>query len=246
MAHFPAILVYAQVVVSGAEQFSIFLVLPLDATQHMGGVGWVGGCLRSLHDAPPVAGLGGGRMITFLARAHMLDATQGGMLTFFALAHMLDATQLVWGGGDVYIPCICTHVDMLQAASRWAAIGRHFSLCLPWDLHLHPSWRSFQSSLRNVLCCAASQTKVASAVLRLRLARTPRKPASSDPWERRHPSQYQHKQTQGLEDLQDGLSRAKRRIYAAQRWSCSCAHHPAWTYGWPPSVSILSNESSMP
>ena len=24
----------------------------------------------------------------------------GGMITFLALAHMLDATQLVWGGGD--------------------------------------------------------------------------------------------------------------------------------------------------
>ena len=43
-------------------------------------------------------------MITFLALAHMLDATQvvwggGGMITFLALAHMLDATQMVWGGG---------------------------------------------------------------------------------------------------------------------------------------------------
>ena len=40
-----------------------------------------------------------GGMLTFLALAHMLDATQdagvwvGGMLTFLALAHMLDATQ---------------------------------------------------------------------------------------------------------------------------------------------------------
>ena len=46
----------------------------------------------------------GGGVITFLALAHMLDATQlvcggwGGMITFLALAHMLDATQLVWGG----------------------------------------------------------------------------------------------------------------------------------------------------
>ena len=76
-------------------------------------------------------------MITFLALAHMLDATQlvrggwggddnmpctcthvgcyatgqgwvgGGMITFLALAHMLDATQLV---GDDNIPCTCTHV----------------------------------------------------------------------------------------------------------------------------------------
>ena len=43
-------------------------------------------------------------MITFLALARMLDATQmvwggGGMKTFLALAPMLDATQMVWGGG---------------------------------------------------------------------------------------------------------------------------------------------------
>ena len=31
----------------------------------------------------------------------------GGMITFLALAHMLDATQLV---GDDNIPCTCTHV----------------------------------------------------------------------------------------------------------------------------------------
>ena len=48
--------------------------------------------------------VGVGGMITFLALAHMVDATQdaglGGMLTFLALAHMLDATQdagLGWG-----------------------------------------------------------------------------------------------------------------------------------------------------
>ena len=51
-------------------------------------------------------GLGWGGMITFLALAHMLDATQvvwggGGMITFLALAHMLDATQMVWGGGVI-------------------------------------------------------------------------------------------------------------------------------------------------
>ena len=46
----------------------------------------------------------GGKM-TFIALAHMLDATQlvwgggGEMITFLALAHMLDATQPVWGGG---------------------------------------------------------------------------------------------------------------------------------------------------
>ena len=67
-----------------------------------------------------IAGVGGGRL-TFLALAHMLNATQlllvvmggqrslhlhtcsmlriagvgGGMLTFLALAHMLNATQLL-------------------------------------------------------------------------------------------------------------------------------------------------------
>ena len=28
----------------------------------------------------------------------------GGMITFLALAHMLNATQLVWGGGDDKVP----------------------------------------------------------------------------------------------------------------------------------------------
>ena len=32
------------------------------------------------------------------------------MMTFLALAHMLDATQLVSGGGDGSVPCACTHV----------------------------------------------------------------------------------------------------------------------------------------
>ena len=41
-------------------------------------------------------GLGRGGMIT--------------MITFLALAHMLDATQMVWGGGDDNVPCTCTHV----------------------------------------------------------------------------------------------------------------------------------------
>ena len=51
--------------------------------------------------------VGVGGLLTFLALAHMLDATQdaglgwGELLTFLALAHMLDATQdagLGWGG----------------------------------------------------------------------------------------------------------------------------------------------------
>ena len=33
------------------------------------------------------------------------------LITFLALAHMLNATQLVWGGrGDGNVPCTCTHV----------------------------------------------------------------------------------------------------------------------------------------
>ena len=44
--------------------------------------------------------VGVGRMLTFLALAHILDATQdvGGMFTFLAIAHMLDATQDAWLG----------------------------------------------------------------------------------------------------------------------------------------------------
>ena len=56
------------------------------------------------HVACYATGLGWGGMITFLAPAHMLHATQlvwggGWMITFLAPAHMLDATQLVWGPG---------------------------------------------------------------------------------------------------------------------------------------------------
>ena len=62
------------------------------------------GCCTCPHVGCYTNGLGWGGMITFLALAHMLDATQvvwggGGMITFLALAHMLDATQMVWGGG---------------------------------------------------------------------------------------------------------------------------------------------------
>ena len=80
-------------------------------------------------------------MITFLALAHTLDATQlvgddhlhlhkcwmlrnwSGMITFLALAHMLDATQLV---GDDHISCTCTHVGCYATGGGWS----HF-------LHLH-------------------------------------------------------------------------------------------------------------
>ena len=48
----------------------------------------------------------------------------GGMITFLAPAHMLDATQLMgWvGGGDDNIPCTCTHVGC-SAAGHLGAGG---------------------------------------------------------------------------------------------------------------------------
>ena len=45
----------------------------------------------------------------------------GGMITFLALAHMLSATQLVWGGGDDNVPCTCTHVGCY--ARCWVGVG---------------------------------------------------------------------------------------------------------------------------
>ena len=49
----------------------------------------------------------------------------GGMITFLALAHMLDATQLVWGGrgGDDNIPCTCTHVGCYATGEVETARG---------------------------------------------------------------------------------------------------------------------------
>ena len=42
------------------------------------------------------------------------------MITFLALAHMQDATQLVWGvGGDDHVPCACTHVGCYAACLGW-------------------------------------------------------------------------------------------------------------------------------
>ena len=32
------------------------------------------------------------------------------MITFLAVAHLSDATPLVWSGGDDNVPCTCTHV----------------------------------------------------------------------------------------------------------------------------------------
>ena len=40
-----------------------------------------------------------------------------GMITFLALAHMLDATQLV---GDDHIPCTCTHVGCYATGRGWS------------------------------------------------------------------------------------------------------------------------------
>ena len=88
-------------------------------------------------------------MITFLERAHMLNATQmvwvggddtvpctcthvgcyarcwvgvGGMTTFLVLAHMLNATQLVWGGGGVITFLALAH--MLGCYARcWVGVG---------------------------------------------------------------------------------------------------------------------------
>ena len=43
------------------------------------------------------------------------------MLTFLALAHMLDVTQVAGLGGDVNVPCACTHVGCY--ARCWAGVG---------------------------------------------------------------------------------------------------------------------------
>ena len=53
----------------------------------------------------------------------------GGMITFLALAHMLDATQLVWGGwvgGDDNIPCTCTHVGWPLAGAFLRSLALQF------------------------------------------------------------------------------------------------------------------------
>ena len=42
------------------------------------------------------------------------------MITFLALAHMLDATQLV---GDDHIPCTCTHVGCCATGQGWVGGG---------------------------------------------------------------------------------------------------------------------------
>ena len=81
-------------------------------------------------------GWGGVGMMTFLALAHMVDATQvmgwGGMMTFLALAHMVDATQVMgwggvgWGWADD-VPCTCNFdlarmVDATQQMVGWCGV----------------------------------------------------------------------------------------------------------------------------
>ena len=46
---------------------------------------------------------------------HKMLGWVGGMTTFLALAHMLDATQDAGlGSGDANVPCTCTHAHMLD------------------------------------------------------------------------------------------------------------------------------------
>ena len=105
-------------------------------------------------------GMGG--MITFLALAHMLDATQvvwgggGGMITFLALARMLDATQMVWGGGgDDNVPCTCTHVGCCTNGLGWGGMIGCYTNGLGWGGvitflgELSRIWWTKSSSARN-------------------------------------------------------------------------------------------------
>ena len=75
---------------------------------------WIdGGGLPQFHGVG-WGGWGGVGMLTFLAHVHMWDATE--RMSFLAHAHMFDATEqwVGWGGvgwgGDVNVPCTCTHV----------------------------------------------------------------------------------------------------------------------------------------
>ena len=56
-----------------------------------------------------------------LGRGENVSSWVGGNMTFIALAHMLDATQLVWGGGggDDNVPCTCTHVGCYATGLGW-------------------------------------------------------------------------------------------------------------------------------
>ena len=58
----------------------------------------------------------------------------GGMLTFLALAHVFNATQLVkllWGGGDINALCTCAHgrcYATAEADGRWGGMLMFFAL----------------------------------------------------------------------------------------------------------------------
>ena len=61
--------------------------------------------------------VGVGGMLTFLALAHMLDATQDAGLGWGGCSRSLHLhtcwmlrKMLGWCGGDVNVPCTCTHV----------------------------------------------------------------------------------------------------------------------------------------
>ena len=82
--------------------------------------------LAHMVDATQVMGWGG--MMTFLALAHMVDATQvmgwGGMMTFLAIAHMVDATQVMGWGGHDDVPCTCTHGRCYASHGvGWGGVG---------------------------------------------------------------------------------------------------------------------------
>ena len=72
--------------------------------------------------------VGVGGMLTFLALAHMLDATQdaglgwGGCLRSLHLhTCWMLRKMLGWDGGDVNVPCSCTHVGCY--ARCWVGVG---------------------------------------------------------------------------------------------------------------------------
>ena len=72
--------------------------------------------------------VGVGGMLTFLALAHMLDATQDAGLGWGGCSRSLHLhtcwmlrKMLGWGGGDVNVPCTCTHVGCY--ARCWVGVG---------------------------------------------------------------------------------------------------------------------------
>ena len=80
-------------------------------------LGWGGGdvnvpctCTHVACYARCWVGLGVGGMLTFLALAHMLHATQDAGLGLHLRTCWKLRKMLGWGGGDVNVPCTCTHV----------------------------------------------------------------------------------------------------------------------------------------